>query len=316
MSRIKVTHAAPSAATMGWTASLSLSCSVFLVRQRLRPSSWRRSVNHDLSVTAELIRAHARRLKLPRLSKPFEGLGRQARESHWQHEDYLRETLSAEELSRNEPVVRHRIRSARFPEMKTLDTFEFTAADGIDAAVVAQLARCERIREARNLIFAGPVGTGKSHLAIALGIEAAKRKHKVAFARAADLVRTLLEASDGRELGRMQRRFANIELLVVDELGFVPFDRTGGELLFNLLSDRHGQRSVVITTNLSFSEWPRVFGGDEKLTAALLDRLAEAATIISTRGKSYRMRNRKGHPKESPREKTEVTPDQNATLKT
>ena len=129
-------------------------------------------------------------------------------------------------------------------------------------------------------------------------------------------MRTLLEARDGRELGRMQRRFANIELLVVDELGFVPFDRTGGELLFNLLSDRHGQRSVVITTNLSFSEWPRVFGGDEKLTAALLDRLAEAATIISTRGKSYRMRNRKGHPKESPREKTEVTTDPNATLKT
>ena len=123
-------------------------------------------------------------------------------------------------------------------------------------------------------------------------------------------MRTLIEARDARELGRIQRRFANIELLVVDELGFVPFDRTGGELLFNLLSDRHGRRSVVITTNLSFSEWPRVFGGDEKLTAALLDRLAEAATIISTRGKSYRMRNRKGYPKEPMRNESEVSSEQ------
>ena len=268
-------------------------------------------MNQDLKVTAELIRGHARRLKLPGLSKSFESLGRQAREGHWQHEEYLRETLSSEEMSRNESVVRNRLRAARFPELKTLDTFEFSAADGIDAAVVAQLARCDWIREARNLIFAGPVGTGKSHLAIALGVEAAKHKYKVAFVRAADLVRTLLEARDARELGRTQRRFANIDLLVVDELGFVPFDRTGGELLFNLLSDRHGRRSVVITTNLSFSEWPRVFGGDEKLTAALLDRLAEAATIISTRGKSYRMRNRKGQAKEPASEKMEAPGTQN-----
>lgn len=251
-----------------------------------------------LPVTLELIRAQARRLRLPGLSKSFEGLARQAREASWQYEEYLRETLGAEELSRNESVVHNRIRAARFPEMKTLDTFQFAAADGIDAAVVAQLARCEWIKEQRNLIFAGPVGTGKSHLAIALGIEAAKHKFRVAFVRAADLVRSLIEARDSRELGRVQRRLQTPDLLIVDELGFVPFDRTGGELLFNLLSDRHGRGSVVLTTNLNFSEWPRVFGGDEKLTAALLDRLAEAATIISTRGKSYRMRHRKGQAKE------------------
>src|SRR5204863_8205396 len=116
----------------------------------------------------------------------------------------------------------------------------------------------------------------------------------VVFVRAADLVRTLIEARDARELGRLQRRFQRVDLIVLDELGFVPFDRAGGELLFNVLSERHGRRSGVITTNLNFSEWPRVLGGDEKLTAALLDRLAEAATIITTRGKSHRMRNRKG----------------------
>jgi DNA replication protein DnaC len=138
------------------------------------------------------------------------------------------------------------------------------------------------------------VGTGKSHLAVALGIEAAKQRLHVVFVRAADLVRMIIEARDARELGRFQRRFQRVDLIVLDELGFVPFDRAGGELLFNVLSERHGRRSVVITTNLNFSEWPRVFGGDEKLTAALLDRLAEAATIITTRGRSYRMRNRKG----------------------
>lgn len=254
----------------------------------------------DLAVTTQLIRAQVRRLRLPGMGKSFEPLARQARDGHWQHEEYLREALSAEETSRNDSVIRNRIQAARFPETKTLDSFEFSAADGVDAAVVAQLARGEWIREARNLILAGPVGTGKSHLAIALGLEAARQRFHVAFVRAADLVRTLIEARDARELGRLQRRLHRVDLLVLDELGFVPFDRAGGELLFNLLSDRHGRRSVVITTNLSFSEWPRVFGGDEKLTAALLDRLAEAATIITTRGKSYRMQNRKGHTAKEP----------------
>lgn len=156
-------------------------------------------MSDTLPVTLDLIRAQARRLRLPGLAKSFEGLARQAREAHWQNEEYLRETLAAEEHSRNESVVHNRIRAARFPEMKTLDTFQFSAADGIDAAVVAQLARCEWIRETRNLIFAGPVGTGKSHLAIALGIEAAKHRFRVAFVRAADLVRSLIEARDSRE---------------------------------------------------------------------------------------------------------------------
>ena len=136
-------------------------------------------------------------------------------------------------------------------------------------------------------------GTGKTHLAIALGVEAAAQRRHVAFYRAADLVSALREARDSRALGRMHRRTRRVELLIVDEVGFVPFDRTGGELLFNLLADRYqARRSVIVTSNLSFGEWPKVFGGDEKLTTALLDRLAENATVIMTKGKSYRMRKR------------------------
>ena len=135
-------------------------------------------------------------------------------------------------------------------------------------------------------------GTGKTHLAIALGIEAARQRRRVAFTRAADLVRTLIEARDAKELGRFQCRPDRVDLLIVDEVGFVPFERQGGELLFNVLASRHVRRSVVITTNLAFAEWPKVFGSDEKLITALLDSLAEHATAITTKGNSYRMRKR------------------------
>jgi len=177
--------------------------------------------------------------------------------------------------------------------MKTLDTFDFASTDGaVSATQIAELARGEWIKRAHNVIFAGPIGTGKTHLAIALGIEAARQRRRVLFARAADVVRSLLEARDARELGRLQRRLYQVDLLVLDELGFVPFDRAGGELLFNMLTERYERRSVIVTTNLAFSEWVRVFGGDEKLTTALLDRLAHHATVIATKGKSYRMRKR------------------------
>jgi DNA replication protein DnaC len=188
--------------------------------------------------------------------------------------------------------VRQRLRDARFPESKTLDQFDFAAADGLDAAVIAELARGEWITRAENVLFAGPIGTGKTHLAIALGIEAARQRRRVAFYRAAELVRLLVEARDERELGRLHRRLDRVELLVLDELGFVPFDRVGGELLFNVIASRYERRSVLITTNLAFSEWPKVFGGDEKLATALLDLLAHHATVLTTKGKSFRMRRR------------------------
>jgi DNA-directed RNA polymerase specialized sigma24 family protein len=212
--------------------------SSFSVRLRLRRTSWRCSMTANATVTAELIRAQARRLRLPGLAKSFEGLGRQARESNWEHEEYLRENLSAEEHSRNESVVRHRIRTARFPETKSLDTFEFSSADGIDPAIVAQLSRCDWIREARNLIVAGPVGTGKSHLAIALGVEATKNKCRVAFVRTADLVRDLIEARDARERTR-SARFELAWLLVRRWLEAEP-ERNAKDLFKRLQEEQQG----------------------------------------------------------------------------
>ena len=205
-------------------------------------------------VTHDLIVAQTRALKLPGMAQAFERLARQARDAHWPYEDYLHEVLTAEQTSRHESVIRQRLREARFPEAKTLDTFDFTAAHGVSASQIQTLARGAWVTAPENLILAGPIGTGKTHLAIALGLEATKQKHRVLFTRAADLVRQLVEARDARELTRLQQRLRRVDVLIVDELGFVPFDRTGGELLFNLLTDRYERRATVVTTNLAFAE--------------------------------------------------------------
>ena len=254
------------------------------------------------TVVRDLVVAHTRVLKLPGVARTFEGVARQARDAHWPHEDYLQEVLSAEQASRHESVIRQRLREARFPEVKTLDSFDFAAADGLNATQVHTLARGEWVTAPKTLILAGPIGTGKTHLAIALGVEATKLRRRVLFTRAADLVRQLLEARDARALTRLQQRLLRVDVLIVDELGFVPFDRVGGELLFNLLADRYERRATVVTSNLAFAEWVTVFAGDEKLTTALLDRLAHHATVLTTKGKSYRMRKR-GH-----RNRTHNTP--------
>ena len=234
---------------------------------------------------------HLKALKMPGALRVLVEIGRQARDGGWSYEEYLRELLDAEVRNRADSVVFRRLREARFPAEKSLEHFDFTLQADLKRDAVLRLARCEWVDEHRSVLIAGPVGTGKTHLAIALGAAAARRKHRVRFYRADDLVRELTEAKSEQVVGRLLARLERIDVLVLDELGFVPFDRTGAELLFSLISRRSQRRSTIVTTNLAFHEWVKVFG-DEKLTAALLDRLGERAEVLLTTGTSYRMSSR------------------------
>ena len=234
-------------------------------------------------------------LKMPGINREYKAVSRQACDGGWPYEEYLKELLEREVLSRQEHTAALRLRQAHFPEIKTLDQIDWLALQGISRPKILELSSCEYLKKAEDIVLAGPVGTGKTHLCIALGVEATRRRHRVMFTRAANLVRSLLEARDERTLGRLHQRTLRVDLLIIDELGFVPFDTAGGELLFNLLAERHSQHSTAVTTNLAFSEWVKVFGS-EKLTTALLDRLGHHSHILTTKGASYRT-NKQGRKK-------------------
>lgn len=245
------------------------------------------SAEVDRSALEGAVRAHGRAMKMPTIAREMLEIERRALLEQWSPMEYLHALLDAEIATRTEHAIERRLRAARLPARKTLAQFDWKRSHGLERPRVEDLARCAWIGTARNVVVLGPVGTGKTHVVIGLAIEAIRRGHSALFFRASDRVRTLIEARDARQLGRLHERLQRCSLRVLDELGFVPFEKAGGELLFDVLSTRHERRATAITSNLSFAEWNRVIG-DDKLTAALLDRLAQDAEVLITRGPSNR----------------------------
>ena len=194
--------------------------------------------------------------------------------------------IELELLDRERRTVERRIRAARFPATKSFDTFDFTAIPGLNRMLV--LARCEYILRRENIIALGNSGTGKTHVALALGLAACQKGFSVAFTTAASLVNQLMEARDERRLLKLQRDLQAVRLLIVDELGYVPLSPTGAELLFEAFSQRYERGSTIVTSNLPFEDWTSVLGS-ERLTGALLDRLTHHVSILTMNGDSYRL---------------------------
>jgi len=240
------------------------------------------------SVTFTL-RENLKQLKLATIRKEIDTHIRQAQEAGTGYADFLLDLTTAELQHRTENRLKRRIREAKFPLVKTLESFDTEAAGDLDLRLLRQLATCDYLKEKRNVIFMGRSGTGKSHLATALAIEACRNDIRTRFVSCYGLVNELLEAREERTLQRLLARYSRYELLVLDELGYIPFSKEGAELLFQILAERHEKGSVIITTNLGFADWSQIFK-DPTMTNALLDRLTHKAHIISCTWDSYRLK--------------------------
>ena len=236
-----------------------------------------------------LLEHHLKELRLPTFLREYDRMAAECAEEGVSHPDYLLRLSELELIDRHRRAVERRIKAARFPTLKGLDTFDFGAIPSVNRQLVTQLARCEYVERRENIIAVGNSGTGKTHVALGLGLAACQRGLTVGFNTVAALVHELIEATDERRLLNFQKRLSRLKLLIIDELGFVPLSRTGAELLFEVFSQRYERGSVIVTTNLPFDEWTEVFGS-ERLTGALLDRLTHHVHILEMNGESYRLK--------------------------
>lgn len=241
-----------------------------------------------------LLAHHLKQLKLPTVLREYEKVARECARDGVDHPRYLLRLIELELIDRERRTVERRIRAARFPATKSLDTFAFTAIPSLNKMLVLDLARCGYILRRENVIALGNSGTGKTHVALALGLAACQKGFTVAFTTAATLVNQLMEARDERRLLKLQRDLQATKLLIIDELGYVPLSSTGAELLFEVFSQRYERGSTIVTSNLPFADWTSVLGS-QRLTGALLDRLTHHVSILTMNGDSYRLKQSANH---------------------
>ena len=239
-----------------------------------------------------LLEHHLKLLRLPTFLREYDKVARQCADESVDYPRYLLRMTELELVDRERRATERRIHQARFPVVKSLDSFQFLAIPSLNKTLVLELARCEFLQRRENVLLLGNSGTGKTHLALALGLAACQRGHRVRFTTAAALVHELMEARDEKRLLRFQKQLASYELLIVDELGFVPLSKTGAEVLFEVFSQRYERNSTLVTSNLPFQEWTEVLGS-ERLTGALLDRLTHHVHILEMNGESYRLKQSK-----------------------
>ena len=244
-----------------------------------------------------LLEHRLKSLRLPTVLREYGKLARQSATEGLDHVQFLARLIELEMIDRERRMIERRIKAAKFPAVKSLDSFDFKAIPALNKMQVLELARCEWVERRENVIALGPSGTGKTHIALGLGLSACQKGLSVGFVTAAALVHELMEARDERRLLRLQKQMVGYKLLIIDELGFVPLSKTGAELLFELISQRYERGATLITSNLPFDEWTETFGS-ERLTGALLDRLTHHVNILEMEWRKLSPRPEQGAPKQ------------------
>jgi DNA replication protein DnaC len=250
------------------------------------------SQNKDPKKAHDELCEQLRYLKLQFIQQHFDELAKQAASAQWSHVEFLCRLIDGEAHERQERARQRRISLARFPVVKLLDQFDFTWPGKINRAQVHDLFRLKFIEDKANVIFVGGVGLGKSHLSIALGYAACLAGHSVLFTTAIDIVNTLSAAQNAGRLAVELKKYLRPGVLLMDELGYLPIDKHGADLLFQVISQRYERGPIVLTTNKVFKQWPSIFNNDSTLTSAILDRVLHHAETIVIEGKSYRMKDR------------------------
>lgn len=246
-----------------------------------------------------LLESYLKQLKLPCFAQSYQTLAQEAARTNLSYERYLFGLASEEMASREAHRIERAIAQARFPVLKELADFEWSAVPSVPKARILELAQGAYITKAEPIILLGNPGLGKSHVASGLGLAACRQGRRVRFYNAAGLVNDLIKAQQEYQLSRVMTQLCKLEVLVLDELGFIPFTQTGAQLLFQLCSALYERVAVILTTNLRFAEWSTIMGGDERMSAALLDRLTHKATILEFVGTSYRFRQQLQHQEQS-----------------
>jgi len=239
-----------------------------------------------------LLEHHLKALKLPTVLREYQSVAEACAKERVDYPGYLLRLTERELLDRERKSAERRLRDARFPVLKTVDAFDFAAQPGVNEALYRELLRGDYVERRENVLLIGNSGTGKTHLATALGFAACAQGRRVRFYGVTRLVTELLEARESKKLERLMGQLEKLQVLILDELGYVPFSKAGAELLFDVVSRAYERQSLVVTTNLPFENWVEVMG-TERLTGALLDRLTHRVHILEANGESYRLQDAK-----------------------